>query len=81
LILRGFCFCHQEQNPDLRFYKSIVAFMADIAKMEGERLSERTKLGLRRTVSQGKKLGRPKGSKDSTKRKRKRTGYLLGYSE
>jgi DNA invertase Pin-like site-specific DNA recombinase len=53
--------------------------MADIANMERERLSERTKLGLSRAVSQGKKLGRPKGSKDSTKRKR--TGYLPRYSE
>lgn len=74
-------YSHQEQylNPELPFYESIVAFMADIAKMERERLSERTKLGLRRAVSQGKTLGRPKGSKDSTKRKR--TGYLLRYAE
>ena len=73
-------YSHQEQylDPSLPFYESIVAFMADIAKMERERLSERTKSGLRRAVSQGQKLGRPPGSKDSKKRSRR--GYLLRYA-
>ena len=39
--------------------------------------SERTKAGLARAVAEGKKLGRPKGSRD--KKKRARTGYLLRY--
>jgi len=50
-----------------------------VAKMESERRSERTKAGLERARRQGKKLGRPKGSKD--KKKRKRTGYLLRYAK
>jgi DNA invertase Pin-like site-specific DNA recombinase len=49
-----------------------------VAKFESDRKSERTKLGLARAIREGKKLGRPKGSKD--KHKRKRTGYLLRYA-
>ena len=40
-----------------------------VARMESERRSERTKAGLVRAISQGKKLGRPIGSKDKKKRK------------
>jgi len=43
-----------------------------VAKMESERRSERTKAGLDRAIRQGKKLGRPLGSKDKRKRKRKK---------
>ena len=43
-----------------------------VARMESQRRSERTKAGLARIVAQGKKLGRPKGSRDKRKRKRKR---------
>jgi DNA invertase Pin-like site-specific DNA recombinase len=42
-----------------------------VAKMESQRRSERTKAGLARVVSQGKVLGRPKGSKDRRKRKKR----------
>jgi len=42
-----------------------------VARMESQRRSERTKAGLARVVAQGKKLGRPKGSKDKMKRKRR----------
>ncbi len=42
-----------------------------VARMESRRRSERTKAGLARVLAQGKKLGRPKGSKDK-KRRRKR---------
>ena len=49
-----------------------------VARMESERRSERTKAGLARAISQGKKLGRPKGSKDKVKRKLR--GYLLRYA-
>ena len=41
--------------------------------MESQRRSERTEAGLARAVAQGKKLGRPKGSKDKRKGKRRRT--------
>ena len=43
-----------------------------VARMESQRRSERTKAGLARAVAEGKKLGRPKGSKDKKKRKRRR---------
>jgi putative DNA-invertase from lambdoid prophage Rac len=45
-----------------------------VARMESQRRSERTKAGLARAVAQGKKLGRPKGSKDKRKRRRRRLG-------
>jgi len=49
-----------------------------VAQYESDRRSERTKAGLARVIKEGKKLGRPPGSKD--KHKRKRTGYLLRYA-
>lgn len=49
-----------------------------VAKMESQRRSERTKAGQARAIREGKKLGRPKGSKDS--RKRRTTGYFLRYA-
>jgi DNA invertase Pin-like site-specific DNA recombinase len=55
-------------DPRLPFYESIIAFLADIAKWERERWSERTRAGLARAVAQGKRLGRPKGSRDRRKR-------------
>lgn len=38
-------------------------------------ISERTRIGLERTKSQGTILGRPKGSKDS--KPRPKSGYLM----
>ena len=49
-----------------------------VANFESKRKSERTRAGLARAVAQGKKLGRPKGSKD--RQCRKTTGYLLRYA-
>ena len=43
-----------------------------VAKTESQRRSERTKAGLARVVSQGKKLGRPKGARDRKRRKQRR---------
>lgn len=73
-------YSHQEPylDPSLPFYESIVAFLADIAKWERARLSERTRAGLRRAVAAGKVLGRPVGSKDGSKRKR--GGYFARYA-
>ena len=45
-----------------------------VAKMESQRRSERTLLGLARAIKEGKRLGRPPGSRDKTKRRR--AGYL-----
>jgi len=42
-----------------------------VARMESQRRSERTKAGLARVKAQGKRLGRPPGSKDKRKRKRR----------
>ena len=42
-----------------------------VARMESQRRSERTKAGLAKVVASGKKLGRPKGSKDKRKRRRR----------
>ena len=41
-----------------------------VARMESQRRSERTKAGLARVKAQGKRLGRPPGSKDKRKRRR-----------
>jgi len=42
-----------------------------VARMESQRRSERTKAGLARVKAQGKCLGRPPGSKDRRKRKKR----------
>ena len=57
----------------------LYAITAWVAESESKRRSERTKAGLARAISEGKKLGRPKHSRD--KKKRKRTGYLLRYAD
>ena len=41
-----------------------------VARMESQRRSERTKAGLARAKAQGKRLGRPPGSKDKRKRRK-----------
>lgn len=48
-----------------------------VAKMESKRRSERTKAGLARVKAQGKRLGRPLGSKDRRKRKRRQRITVL----
>jgi len=42
-----------------------------VARMESNRRSERTKAGLERVKANGRRLGRPRGAKDSKKRKRR----------
>jgi DNA invertase Pin-like site-specific DNA recombinase len=42
-----------------------------VARMESQRRSERTKAGLARVKAHGKRLGRPPGSKDRRKRRRR----------
>jgi len=48
-----------------------------VARMESQRRSERTKAGLARVKAQGKRLGRPLGSKDKKKRKRRQRFAIL----
>lgn len=50
-----------------------------VAKMESQRRSEQTKAGLARVRKEGKAIGRPKGSKDSKKRRRR--GYFARYAK
>lgn len=53
------------------FRDVIISLLSTIAKVEREKISERTKAGLERLKRKGKKLGRPKGSNDKKKRYRK----------
>ena len=57
----------------------LFAIAAWVAEFESKRLSERTLAGLARARRQGKILGRPPGSLD--KKKRRRRGYLLRYAK
>jgi len=66
---------HPDAGPMREMF---IAMSAWASKFESDRRSERTKAGLARAISRGKKLGRPIGSKDTGKRKR--TGYLLRYA-
>jgi len=63
------------QEPYIRsigqFSDVIVSLLSTIAKIEREKISQRTKAGLERLKAQGKKLGRPKGKKDKKKRVRR----------
>ena len=51
------------------------AILSAFAEFERELIRERTIEGLRRAKMQGKHAGRPKGSKDT--KKRKKSGYIL----
>lgn len=53
-------YSHQESwlNPKMPFYSVVVAVLAELATMERQAISERTKLGLERARRQGKRLGR-----------------------
>ncbi len=63
------------QEPYIRsigqFSDVIISLLSTIAKIEREKISQRTKAGLERLKAQGKKLGRPKGKKDKKRRVRK----------
>lgn len=56
----------------------LYAITAWVAEFESKRRSERTLAGLARVKAEGKKLGRPDGSRD--KKNRTRRGYLLRYA-
>jgi DNA invertase Pin-like site-specific DNA recombinase len=61
------------------FKDVVIAMFASLAKMEREKISERTKAGLRRAVSQGKILGRKEQNIDiSDVRTRQAKGETLG---
>ena len=56
----------------------LLSIVAWVARMESDRRSERTKAGLARALAQGKRLGRPPGSKD--RKRRRRSGYYARYA-
>lgn len=64
---------HQQPHIDTAgpYGELIVAIWATLASMERELISERTKAGLARAKARGQELGRPKGSKDKRRRKRR----------
>ena len=57
-----------------QFKDVVISIMSTIAKIEREKISERTIAGLERLRNKGQKLGRPKGSKD--KKQRSKAGYF-----
>lgn len=57
------------------FKDVVVSIMATLAKIERQRISERTKAGLRTAKARGKTLGRPRVSK------RKRNAMLRSFRE
>jgi len=61
-------------NPMGQFFFTI---LAGFSEMERELIRERIKLGLARRKAEGKPLGRQKGAKD--KSRRKRLGYFQRY--
>lgn len=80
-IHRGINFVSYQDNIDLSTPQG--KFMAQIlsafAEFERDMISDRTKAGLERAKSQGKKLGRPPGSKD--KKVRRKSGYYLRWTD
>ena len=57
-----------------QFKDVVLSVISTVAKIEREKISERTKAGLERLKRSGKVLGRPTGSKD--KKQRKKAGYF-----
>jgi len=60
--------------------RAMLHILAAMCQWEKDVLSERTKLGLLRAIKSGKKLGRPKGSKDR-RRKRRKYGYVMRWKK
>jgi putative DNA-invertase from lambdoid prophage Rac len=77
LIDKGVGFISISDNLDFSTASGKLHFqiLSAFAEFERELIRERTIEGLRRAKSQGKKVGRPKGSKDS--KKRKKSGYII----
>jgi putative DNA-invertase from lambdoid prophage Rac len=77
LVDKGINFISLSDNLDFGSAAGKLHFqiLCAFAEFERELIRERTIEGLRRSKLQGKQAGRPKGSKDSVKRKR--SGYIL----
>ncbi len=59
--------------------KLMINILSSFAEFERDIIRERTMAGLERARKQGKKLGRPKGSKDQ--KVRKKGGYYMRYQK
>ena len=77
LIDKGIAFISVSDNLDFSTASGKLHFqiLSAFAEFERSLISERTKEGIIRAKSQGKTLGRPKGSKDKVKRSNK--AYLM----
>jgi putative DNA-invertase from lambdoid prophage Rac len=77
LIKKGIFFYSYSENLDFSTATGKLHFqiLSAFAEFERSLISERTKEGIYRARKSGKKLGRPFGSKDKTRRRR--SGYLL----
>jgi len=69
----------QSIDTDTAMGKFFFTILSGFAEMERGIITERINLGLARVKKQGKKLGRPSGSKD--KNYRKKSGYLLRWQK
>lgn len=79
LLERGIGIISFTENIDLNssMGRAMFTIISAFAQLERDLIRERTLAGLERARKEGKKLGRPKGSKD--KKTRKKGGYYLRY--
>ena len=77
LVGKGIGFYSYSENLDFGTATGKLLFnlLSSFAEFERDLIRERTLEGLHRAKIEGKKLGRPKGSKDS--KTRKKSGYIL----
>ncbi len=80
-IGKNISFVSLKDNIDLSTSSGRLVFhiFSALAEFEREIIRERTLLGLERAKKEGKRLGRPSGSKD--KKARRKSGYLLRYAQ
>ena len=75
----GFIATTQAIDTSTSTGKLLLGVLAAVAEFERALIVERTLEGLSRTKAQGKILGRPPGSKDKVKRRRR--GYLMRWAK
>ena len=75
----GFVATTQPIDTSTSTGKLLLGVLAAVAELEKALIIERTMEGLARAKAQGKRLGRPPGSKD--KKKRSKRGYLLRWAD
>lgn len=64
-------------DPTTPIGKAMMTVLVALAELERENISQATKQRLQALKNMGKKLGRPKGSKDNPDKPRRKTGYYL----